>query len=71
MKAIKLIKDCTYGDKYLFKNDIIEPNRNNLEMIKELNTKGFIEPLTLKDIQEIEKNVNRDKKEEVKNARIS
>lgn len=66
MKAIKLIKDCTYGGKYLFKNDIIEPNRNNLEMIKELNIKGFIEPLTLKDIQEIEKNVNRDKKEEVK-----
>ena len=66
MKAIKLIKDCTYGGKYLFKNDIIEPNRNNLEMIKKLNTKGFIEPLTLKDIQEIEKNVNRDKKEEVK-----
>lgn len=71
MKAIKLIKDCTYGGKYLFKNDIIEPNRNNLEMIKELNIKGFIEPLTLKDIQEIEKNVNRDKKEEVKNGRIN
>lgn len=71
MKAIKLIKDCTYGGKYLFKNDIIEPNRNNLEMVKELNIKGFIEPLTLKDIQEIEKNVNRDKKEEVKNGRIN
>lgn len=61
MKPIKLIKNCTFGKKYYYKDDVIEPNKDNLEMIKILNQKGFIIPLTLKEIEEIEKNINKPK----------
>ena len=61
MKPIKLIKDCTFGKNYYYKDDVIEPNKDNLEMIKILNRKGFIIPLTLKEIEEIEKNINKPK----------
>ena len=67
MKPIKCIKDFTYESRYYFKNDIIEPKEDNIEMIKDLNEKGFIEPLTLKELFEIEKTIEkpRFKKEEV------
>ena len=61
MKAIKVIKDGKYHSKYIYKNDIIEPTKENFELIKLLNEKGFIEPLTLKEIDEIEKFINRPK----------
>ena len=61
MKPIKNKKDFTYKGKYYFKDDIIEPISENIEMIKFLNEKGFIEPLTLKEINEMEKNINKTK----------
>lgn len=61
MKPIKVIKNGKYQDIYIYKNDIIEPTKDNFEMIKVLNEKGFIEPLTLKEIQEIGKFINKPK----------
>lgn len=61
MKPIKVIENGKYQDKYIYKDDIIEPTEENFEMIKILNKKGFIEPLTLKEINEIEKFVNKPK----------
>lgn len=66
MKPIKVIKNGKYQNTYIYENDILEPTKENFEMIKVLNEKGFIEPLTLKEINEIEKFINksRNKKEE-------
>ena len=61
MKPIKCIKDFTYNEKYYFKNDIIAPTEDNFEMIKKLNEKGFIEPLTLKELFEIKETINKTK----------
>ena len=61
MKTIKVVKNGNYKSKYIFKNDMIEPTKENFEMIKILNEKGFIEPLTLQEINEIEKFVNKPK----------
>lgn len=61
MKTIKVVKNGNYKGKYIFKNDIIEPTKENFEMVKILNEKGFIEPLTLQEINEIEKFINKPK----------
>lgn len=66
MKPIKVIKNGKYQNIYIYENDILEPTKENFEMIKVLNEKGFIDSLTLKEINEIEKFINkpRNKKEE-------
>lgn len=61
MKPIKVIKNGKYQSTYIYANDILEPTKENFEMIKVLNEKGFIEPLTLKEINEIEKFINKPK----------
>ncbi len=61
MKPIKVIENGKYQNIYIYKNDIIEPTKENFEMIKVLNQNGFIEPLTLKEINEIEKFINKPK----------
>lgn len=61
MKTIKVVKNGNYKGKYIFKNDIIEPTKENIEMIKILNEKGFIEPLNLQEINEIERFINKPK----------
>jgi hypothetical protein len=61
MKTIKVVKNGNYKGKYIFKNDIIEPTKENFEMIKILNEKGFIEPLNLQEINEIERFINKPK----------
>lgn len=61
MKPIRVIKNGKYQNIYIYENDIIEPTKENFEMIKILNEKGFIEPLTLKEINEIEKIINKPK----------
>lgn len=61
MKPIRVIKNGKYQNIYIYENDIIEPTKENFEMIKILNEKGFIEPLTLKEINEIEKFINKPK----------
>lgn len=70
MKTIKVTKDCKYQDNYLYQGDVLVATKNNLEMIKKLNTKGFIEPLNERELNEIEKSVKRqeNKKEEDINA---
>ena len=57
MKPIKVIKDGKYKDVYIFKDDIIEPTKENIEMIEVLNRQGFIEPLDLKTLIKIKKEV--------------
>lgn len=61
MKPIRVKKNGKYKNKYIYENDIIEPTEENFEMIKILNEKGFIEPLTLREINEIEKNIYNEK----------
>lgn len=61
MKPIKVVKNGKYKSVYIYENDVIEPIKENFEMIKILNEKGFIEPLTLKEINEIEKIINKPK----------
>ena len=61
MKPIRVIKNGKYQNIYIYENDIIEPIKENFEMIKLLNEKGFVEPLTLKEINEIEKFINKPK----------
>ena len=61
MKPIRVIKNGKYQNIYIYENDIIEPTKENFEMIKILNEKGFIESLTLKEINEIEKIINKPK----------
>lgn len=64
MKPIKAVKEFSLNGKFYSKNDIVEI-KNKEDLIK-LNEKGFIEPLTIKDIQnfEIEEKRNFNKKEE-------
>lgn len=57
MKPIKVIKDGKYKDVYIFKDDIIEPTKENIKMIEILNRQGFIEPLDLKTIVKLKKEV--------------
>lgn len=57
MKPIKVIKDGKFKDVYIFKDDIIEPTKENIEMIEILNRQGFIEPLDLKTIVKLKKEV--------------
>lgn len=61
MKPIRVIKNGKYQSTYIYENDIIEPTKENFKMIKLLNEKGFIEPLALKEINEIEKFINKPK----------
>lgn len=61
MKPIKVIKDGKYHNTYIYKDDILEPTKENFEMIKILNEKGFIEPLTLREINEIQELINKPK----------
>lgn len=66
MKPIKVIKDGKYKDKYVFNGDIIEPSKDNIEMIDALNYAGFIEPLSIKDLIQIKKEINDFKKYKMK-----
>ena len=55
MKPIKVIKDGKYKNVYVFKGEIIEPTKENVEMIDALNKGGFIEPLTIKETIELKR----------------
>lgn len=58
MKPIKAKKDFTIGNNEYFIGDTIELNSLNFEQIVKLNEKGFIEPLTRKELIEIRKGKN-------------
>ena len=67
MKPIIINKDCRYNLKYLYKGDIIEPTKENLEMIIKLNVGGFINPLTQREIESIENGRIKDGKDNKQN----
>lgn len=64
MKPIKAKKDFTIGDNFFAMGDTIEPNKISYEQIVKLNEKGFIEPLSRKELMDIRKNKNNIVKEE-------
>ena len=61
MKLIEVSIDCKYKNKYLDKGDIIEPTKENLEMIEILNNGGFIKCLTRKELEELKNFVKEEK----------
>lgn len=64
MKEIKARKDFSLNGVFYLENDIIEGL--SIEQIAKLNEKGFIGPLTQKEIILIERELNKPKKEESK-----
>lgn len=60
MKSVKAIKDFTLDGVDYIQGDNIEVN--NIQQIVRLNEKGFIEPLSRKEIVLIQRQIN--KKEE-------
>lgn len=60
MKSIKAKKDFEIGGKYFFANE--EVDLKDVSIIKTLNEKGFIEPLTLKELIQLEKEINKEAK---------
>lgn len=65
MKAIKAKKDFVLEGKPYIMGD--EVNTKDMNLIKRLNEKGFIEPLSYRDLVLIERDLNKPfKKEEVK-----
>lgn len=66
MKQIKVKKDFTIGEEYYSKGDTIDLSKLKYKQIVTLNEKGYIDPLTLKDLIEIKKGNKKieDKEEE-------
>lgn len=63
MKPIVVNQRVTFINKRLNKGDVIEINKNNFGMIVKLNESGYLEnPLTIKELKEIKKLVNNQKK---------
>ena len=62
MKEIKAKKDFSLNGVFYLENDIIEGL--TIEQIARLNEKGFIVPLTQKDLILIERELKKPKKEE-------
>ena len=69
---MKLIiqRDFVLNGEYYFKNDEIEPNKiGTIQDISRLNENGFIKPLSLKELLQLEKELkqlNKINKEEEK-----
>ena len=63
-------KDLVLNGEYYFKNDEIEPNKiGTIQDISRLNENGFIKPLSLKELLQLEKELkqpNKINKEEEK-----
>ena len=65
MKAIKVKKDFSIDGKPYFAGDIIE-DKIKFETLVKINEKGYIEPLTLKELTQYQREINKPKKEEEK-----
>lgn len=61
MKEIKALKDFSIDGKFYFKDDVITDL--TIEQINRLNEKGYIEPLTFKELVTLEKEMKKPKKE--------
>ena len=56
-------KDFVLNGEYYFKNDEIEPNKiGTIQDISRLNENGFIKPLSLKELLQLEKELKQPKK---------
>lgn len=66
MKAIKAQKDFSLNGKFYIIGDEIKDL--SIKDIVRLNEKGFIEPLSYRDLVLIERELNRPKKEEIKDG---
>lgn len=65
MKAIKIKKDFSVDGKFYFAGDTIE-DKIKYETLVKINEKGYIEPLTLKELTQYQREINKPKKEEEK-----
>lgn len=66
MKQVKVKNDFTIGKNYYFKNDTLDLSKLKYEQIVKINEKGYIDPLTIKELLEIKKELNKDNKIEKK-----
>lgn len=66
MKQVKVKNDFTIGKNYYFKNDSLDLSKLKYEQIVKINEKGYIDPLTIKELLEIKKALNKDDKIEKK-----
>lgn len=66
MKQVKVKNDFTIGKNYYFKNDTLDLSKLKYEQIVKINEKGYIDPLTIKELLEIKKALNKDDKIEKK-----
>ena len=64
MKAIKIKQDFSVDGKFYFAGDTLE-DKIPYETLTKINEKGYIEPLTLKELTQYKKELNKPKKEEV------
>ena len=56
-------RDFVLNGEYYFKNDEIEPNKiGTIQDISRLNENGFIKPLSLKELLQLEKELKQPKK---------
>ena len=56
-------KDFVLNGEYYFKNDEIEPNKiGTIQDISRLNENGFIKPLSLKELLQLEQELKQNKK---------
>ena len=56
-------RDFILNGEYYFKNDEIEPNKiGTIQDISRLNENGFIKPLSLKELVELEQELKQNKK---------
>ena len=65
MKAIKVKQDFSVDGKFYFAGDTIE-DKIKYETLVKINEKGYIEPLTLKELTQYQREINKPKKEEEK-----
>lgn len=65
MKAIKVKQDFSVNGKFYFAGDTIE-EKIKYETLVKINEKGYIEPLTLKELTEYQKELKKYEKEEEK-----
>lgn len=59
-------KDCTIGNEYYFEGDELEVTRENIDKIWNLNEKGFISPITIKDFKIAERELKNPKSKFIK-----
>ena len=58
MKQIKFKVQCNVKNKEYKKGDIFKPKKENMSLINKLNEKGYIEPLTEKELLEVYNSFN-------------